>query len=162
VACRLGRRRSPGFRAGSAHLPRVSGLHPRACISSTPRQRRPSSLRPLGVARQRVYIGGGCVELGGLTPPQKVGAHVPALPGSRTSSDRYASRCEGFQRGSCRSPTQSRGRGVRGVGGLPPPARPGGLGAPGAHSDRLSRRRPSGPSGGPAMTGCRCGRRHRR
>jgi hypothetical protein len=76
-------------------------------------------VRPLGVARQRVYIGGGCVELGGLTPPQKVGAHVPALPGSRTSPDRYASLCEAFQRGSVRSPAQSRG------GGSPPPARGG-------------------------------------
>jgi hypothetical protein len=82
-------------------------------------------VRPLGVARQRVYIGGGCVELGGLTPPQKVGAHVPALPGSRTSPDRYASLCEAFQRGSVRSPAQSRGRGVPGGGGSPPPARGG-------------------------------------
>jgi hypothetical protein len=74
-------------------------------------------VRPLGVARQRVYIGGGCVELGGLTPPQKVGAHVPALPGSRTSPDRYASLCEAFQRGSVRSPAQLRGEGVPGGGG---------------------------------------------
>jgi hypothetical protein len=51
---------------------------------------------------------------GRIDPSAKVGAHVPALPGSRTSSDRYASLCEGSQRGSSRSPTQFRGRGGTG------------------------------------------------
>jgi hypothetical protein len=38
-------------------------------VGKVPGQR-PSFVRALGVARQRVYIGGGCAELGGQTPPQ--------------------------------------------------------------------------------------------